>query len=710
MGHRAFLLTRFFFFFLYHLAEIQNNTSEDQTNVKEAVSSCIEEVSSSTKFASPLKQHAPKTGHCAPPPLFEKPACLDFATGIAEAYFSTEYWKNNSASEIVHSKKEIEKEKNEDTCMAQKTLKDAVLHKEESEFPAGSPVPQGEQETNKSHTVVNSPSNSLTVASTATCDYVSDCHSTQAMQDGDVSCLISEVTLTNESDLGSSVSALIEQFDVTNNLPSLTAGSGSPGTSKKTNSMKSAFLQPTSPSDPNAAFHSKAPSRTSDVPPYLTPEMTSVPSPETTEHSLFTIIHEASLCPASDQEAMSESSHKDKPHCVEDTCAVLSCIPPASALKANPKRKCGTNWDSIGNSTSCLSDSLDLEDTITVPFTCMNSTGSSLMEVDGELHDLLITTYEYKREDMSQLASPLKLRSNQDILTYKERLGQNINNEDLYSANVGKDFKFRSENSQQFPSSEYQNVALMYNDYLQIPDTQNDSLDISQRPNMESTPTFRNALPYTSATAQKQSSPCKSKSLGDLTSEDISCNFESKYKYISRGFITSGMRDKMVAALKAKRPESSDSLTEQLRKLLSFDQEDGCQSFCSKQNDDCPKMLVRKLSSRSQSRVRNIASRAKERQEANKQKLSNASSNIGVVLRNKPSVSPHVINRHSTGSYIASYLNNFSAEDLEGRGVPEGACTSLRYGYNDRFYTDDSLLETKPSEDDKPEIYFLLRL
>ncbi|XP_060098352.1 1-phosphatidylinositol 4,5-bisphosphate phosphodiesterase eta-1 [Heteronotia binoei] len=691
-------------------AENKNNASEDQTNVKEAVSSCIEKVSSSTKFASLLKQNAPTTGDYATSPLFEKPACLDFATGIAETYFSTEYWKSNISSETVHPKEEIEKEKNEEThCIAQKTLKDAGLYKEESKSTAEIPVLQGEQETNKSHTIVNSALSSLTSASTATCDYVSDFHSTQAMQDGDISCLINEVSLTNESDVGSSVSGLIEQFEVTNNQTNLTTDSDSPRTSNKTSSMKSPLLSSILPSDPNTAFDPKATSRTSDVPSHLTSEITSLPSLETTECSLFTIIHEASLSPASNYEAVGNLSCKDKPHCIEGTCAVLSSIPPTGALITNPKRKCGTNWEAIGN--SCLSDSSDLEDTIAVPFTCVNSTGSSLMEVDGELQDLLITTYEYKREDMSQLASPLKLKSNQDIVTYKDRLVQNINSEGLYGAHVGKDFKFRSENSQRFLPSEYQSVALMYNNYLPMPDAQNDSLDISQRPSMETTPTSRNAVPYTSPTAPKQPSPCKSKSLGDLTSEDISCNFESKYKYISRGFITSGMRDKMVAALKAKRPQSSDSLTEQLRKLLSFDQEDGCQSFCSKQNDDCPKMLVRKLSSRSQSRVRNIASRAKERQEANKQKLSNSSSNVtGVVLRNKPSVSPHTINRHSTGSYIASYLNNFSADDLDGRGIPEGACTSLCYGYNDRFCTDDSLLETKPSDDDKPEIYFLLRL
>uniref|UniRef100_A0A8C3I090 Phosphoinositide phospholipase C n=1 Tax=Chrysemys picta bellii TaxID=8478 RepID=A0A8C3I090_CHRPI len=258
--------------------------------------------------------------------------------------------------------------------------------------------------------------------------------------------------------------------------------------------------------------------------------------------------------------------------------------------------------------------------------------------------------------------------------------GNNLINEDPHSAALDNSNNFRTARNQSFPYPAFQSVGFLHNNYLQTLDTHNDLLYVSQRSrlNMHS-PTPKNTLPYPPTAAIKQPSPCKSKSLGDLTSEDISCNFESKYKYISRSFITSGMRDKKVAAMKTKRPQSTDTLTEQLRKLVSFDQEDNCQTLYSKQNDDdCPKALVRKLSSRSQSRVRNIASRAKERQEANKQKLSNASSIAGV--------------------------------DLEGRGVPEGACTSLRYGCNDQFCTDDSVLQMEPSSDDKPEIYFLLRL
>jgi phosphatidylinositol phospholipase C eta len=47
---------------------------------------------------------------------------------------------------------------------------------------------------------------------------------------------------------------------------------------------------------------------------------------------------------------------------------------------------------------------------------------------------------------------------------------------------------------------------------------------------------------------------------------------------------------------------------------------------------------------------------------------------------------------------------------MEGRGIPEGACTALRYGYVDQFCSDSSVLQTESSNDDKPEIYFLLRL
>uniref|UniRef100_A0A673WGW7 Phosphoinositide phospholipase C n=1 Tax=Salmo trutta TaxID=8032 RepID=A0A673WGW7_SALTR len=192
-------------------------------------------------------------------------------------------------------------------------------------------------------------------------------------------------------------------------------------------------------------------------------------------------------------------------------------------------------------------------------------------------------------------------------------------------------------------------------------------------------------------------SPCKSKSLSDLTSEDISCNFHSKYNVISRSFITPCMKERRrmrgLGGL-SQRLQSADPLTKQLRKL-----------------EDSPPLLSRRLSSRSQSRVRHINNRARERQrEALKPQDMTAPSSVGgVVLRAKVAAGQNPpANRHSTGSYIAGYL-----EQLEDRGLPEGGCTTLGYGFGDHYgdpYHDDSLLPTDSCIQSEPEVYFLLRL
>ncbi|PWA22106.1 hypothetical protein CCH79_00010353, partial [Gambusia affinis] len=251
---------------------------------------------------------------------------------------------------------------------------------------------------------------------------------------------------------------------------------------------------------------------------------------------------------------------------------------------------------------------------------------------------------------------------------------------------------------------------------------------------------LQSSLSITDSTARK---PCKSKSLGDLTSEDISCNFQSKYNIISRSFITPHTtRPKPIdtTGKHSFHSKSSDPLTEQLRRLVSLELDDGLKerpqstqlqqeakiqpaqpqeasvsAIVSRDTDDSPPpMLARRLSSRSQSRVRHINSRARERQEALKAHpgvaISNSDSIGGVVWRNKPSLQNQPPNRHSTGSYIAGYL-----DELEDRGLPEGACTSVRYGnvdhFRDRYYTDDSLsLGITSHSEFEPEVYFLLRL
>lgn len=236
----------------------------------------------------------------------------------------------------------------------------------------------------------------------------------------------------------------------------------------------------------------------------------------------------------------------------------------------------------------------------------------------------------------------------------------------------------------------------------------------------------------------KTPSPCKSKSLGDLTSEDILCNFQSKYHIISRSFVNSHMRKqkhKGTTGEASFHTQSLDPLTQQLRKLVSLEADDGVKETLrppqlqqeaqyqatnlspddSRDLDDSPPTLTRRLSSRSQSRVRHINSRARERQqEALKPRsgvvISSTSSIGGVVRRNKPALQNLPPNRHSTGSYIAGYLG-----ELDDRGLPEGACTSISYGNGDSlgdlYYTDSSLPPSNASHSaSEPEVYFLLRL
>ncbi|XP_072012050.1 1-phosphatidylinositol 4,5-bisphosphate phosphodiesterase eta-2 isoform X4 [Engystomops pustulosus] len=128
-----------------------------------------------------------------------------------------------------------------------------------------------------------------------------------------------------------------------------------------------------------------------------------------------------------------------------------------------------------------------------------------------------------------------------------------------------------------------------------------------------------------------------SKSLGDLTSDDISCNFESKYRSISRSFITRSMRAQRRPAGMNPSTKSTDSLTEQLKKLTSFEKENDITSpteFQPVQYEDDNMNLLRRTSSRSQSRVRYIANRAKQAQE--RQRLQNLVNGNSIEERGNP--------------------------------------------------------------------------
>uniref|UniRef100_A0A3B3VC97 Phosphoinositide phospholipase C n=1 Tax=Poecilia latipinna TaxID=48699 RepID=A0A3B3VC97_9TELE len=155
------------------------------------------------------------------------------------------------------------------------------------------------------------------------------------------------------------------------------------------------------------------------------------------------------------------------------------------------------------------------------------------------------------------------------------------------------------------------------------------------------------------------SAPSMSKSLGDLTSEDISCNFDSKYRSISRSFIVRPSRD-VLRKGSAPRSRPQSDLTEQLRRLTDveplspcdFIPEGGARGTGGQEAEEA---LVRRTSSRSQSRVRYIANRAKQAQERKRLQ--------GLLQARSASFSF----TGSTGSGIAG--------PMEERGNPEGACS-----------------------------------
>ncbi|XP_069774671.1 1-phosphatidylinositol 4,5-bisphosphate phosphodiesterase eta-2a isoform X1 [Narcine bancroftii] len=128
----------------------------------------------------------------------------------------------------------------------------------------------------------------------------------------------------------------------------------------------------------------------------------------------------------------------------------------------------------------------------------------------------------------------------------------------------------------------------------------------------QSAPTLKSISQSTTVTDNTS----KSKSLGDLTSEDIVASFDSKYKSISRNFITRPMQERRRAA--AMRVPAQDNLMEQLKRITSFERENDITSPTAEQLpevEESSPVTIRRYSSRSQSRVRYIANRAKQAQE-----------------------------------------------------------------------------------------------
>ncbi|KAJ7306443.1 hypothetical protein JRQ81_009795, partial [Phrynocephalus forsythii] len=179
----------------------------------------------------------------------------------------------------------------------------------------------------------------------------------------------------------------------------------------------------------------------------------------------------------------------------------------------------------------------------------------------------------------------------------------------------------------------------------------------------------------------------KSKSLGDLTSDDITCTFESRYRRISRSFITRSMREQRCCAMARSSANPPDGLTEQLRKLTAFQQEGDITSPTSlvpteleeeEEEEEEGVGLQRRYSSRSQSRVKYIANRARQAQERQRLKT----------------------------------LALTTSSPIEERGNPEGACSFTRGACTDTAAPHLFTSQYKNRTDSNPdtEVVFMFKL
>ncbi|XP_029995720.1 1-phosphatidylinositol 4,5-bisphosphate phosphodiesterase eta-2a isoform X6 [Sphaeramia orbicularis] len=196
---------------------------------------------------------------------------------------------------------------------------------------------------------------------------------------------------------------------------------------------------------------------------------------------------------------------------------------------------------------------------------------------------------------------------------------------------------------------------------------------------------------------------CMSKSLGDLTSDDISCNFDSKYRSISRSFIIRPHRDQLhKGGLQKTKPPCN--LTEQLRKLTDVEpltaSDFAPENKANDPQEECvDETLVRRTSSRSQSRVRYIANRAKKAQE--RQRLQ------GLVQ-----------GRSASFSLTGSISSGSSSSPIEERGNPEGACCVARSPCNSLDLLSQLTPQGTPSlrqpqsspDSENSEVFFMLKL
>lgn len=166
-----------------------------------------------------------------------------------------------------------------------------------------------------------------------------------------------------------------------------------------------------------------------------------------------------------------------------------------------------------------------------------------------------------------------------------------------------------------------------------------------------------------------------SKSLADLTSDDISCHFDSTYRSISSSFVSRPIREQ--------HPNPQDFAIK-------------CRAKESEEEEEAMNGSVVQRTSRSQSRVRYIANRAKKNQE--RQRIQG------------------IIHGTSASFSFTTYAGSSSRSDpIEVQGNPEGACSIARNSEDlleqlNLLARQSPTLSRLPTDPDNTEVFFLLRL
>lgn len=206
---------------------------------------------------------------------------------------------------------------------------------------------------------------------------------------------------------------------------------------------------------------------------------------------------------------------------------------------------------------------------------------------------------------------------------------------------------------------------------------------------------------FPSAATSPTSPDSMSKSLGDLTSDDISCHFDSTYRSISSSFVSRPTREQHLKNRQKHQP--AYNLSEQLRRLASVEpltaKDFAIECRAKELEEEAMNGSVVQRTSRSQSRVRYIANRAKKNQERQRMQ--------GFIQGTSASF-----------SFTTCASSSSRSNPIEVRGNPEGACSIPR-----NSFTNEDLLEQLnllacqsprlsrlPTDPDNTEVFFLLRL